>query len=342
MIPPQSVTVEPPIMIRYRRLGRTNLQVSEIVFGGGFVGGMLVLADDDTRRRAIRRALDAGINWIDTAPLYAQGRSETALGWLLAEIEDRPYVSTKVELDVARLDDIAGQVERSVHESLQRLNRDAVDLLQLHNRIGDAAGNASQRAIGAHDILRDGGVADALERVREQGLTRFVGLTALGEAPAIVQVIDSARFDTAQVYYNMLNPSAARAMPPAWSGHGFSGVIDACTRHDVGVMGIRAFASGVLATDERHGREAVLTLDSDLDTEQRRAHAALKAVGDRYGTRAQTALRFALANRDLSCIIVGMAEPEHLEQAIAAAAEGELPPDAVARLEPVYEAGFEL
>jgi hypothetical protein len=53
-------------MIRYRRLGRTNLQVSEIVFGGGFVGGMPVLADDDTRRRAIRRALDADINWNDT------------------------------------------------------------------------------------------------------------------------------------------------------------------------------------------------------------------------------------------------------------------------------------
>jgi len=329
-------------MMRYRRLGRTNLDVSEIVFGGGYVGGMLVLADDDTRRRAIRRALDAGINWIDTAPLYGQGRSEKALGWLLAEIDDRPYLSTKVDLDVTRMDDARGQVERSVHDSLQRLNRDAVDLLQLHNRIGDAAGSTGQRAIGVHDILRDGGVADALERMREQGLTRFVGLTALGEAPAICQAIDSSRFDTAQVYYNMLNPSAARAMPPAWSGHDFSGVIAACKRNDVGVMGIRVFASGVLASDERHGREAVLTLHSDLDTEQRRARAALAAVGDRHGTRAQTALRFGLANRDLSCVIVGMAEPEHLEQAIAAAAAGELPPDAIARLEPVYESGFAL
>jgi L-galactose dehydrogenase/L-glyceraldehyde 3-phosphate reductase len=329
-------------MMRYRRLGRTNLDVSEIVFGGGYVGGMLVLADDDTRRRAIRRALDAGINWIDTAPLYGQGRSEKALGWLLAGIDDRPYLSTKVDLDVTRLDDARGQVERSVHDSLQRLNRDAVDLLQLHNRIGDAAGSTGQRAIGVHDILRDGGVADALERMREQGLTRFVGLTALGEAPAICQAIDSGRFDTAQVYYNMINPSAARAMPPAWSGHDFSGVIAACRRNDVGVMGIRVFASGVLASDERHGREAVLTLHSDLDTEQRRARAVLAAVGDRHGTRAQTALRFGLANRDLSCVIVGMAEPEHLEQAIAAAAAGELPPDAIARLEPVYESGFAL
>ncbi len=328
-------------MLRYHRLGRTGLDVSAIVFGGGFVGGMLVLKDDDTRRRALRRALDAGINWIDTAPLYGQGRSEEALGWLLEELDDRPYLSTKVELRADDLDDVPGAIERSVHASLTRLKRDSVDLLQLHNRIGDARGDGSQRDVTVDDVLRDGGIADGLERMREQGLTRHVGLTALGDAPAICRVIDSGRFDTAQVYYNMLNPSAARRMPPAWHGHDFSGVIDACRRQDAGVMGIRIFASGVLATDERHGREAVLTRDSELDVEARRARAALAAVGTRYGTRAQTALRFGLANRDLHCIIVGMAEPEHLDEAIAAAEAGPLPPDAIERLEPVYESGFE-
>ena len=88
--------------MKYRKFGRTGLEISEIVFGGGKVGGILIDADDDTRRKAIRRALDAGINWIDTAAQYGEGRSETALGWLLGEIDDQPYLSTKFRIDPAR------------------------------------------------------------------------------------------------------------------------------------------------------------------------------------------------------------------------------------------------
>jgi L-galactose dehydrogenase/L-glyceraldehyde 3-phosphate reductase len=317
--------------VKTRRFGRTGLQVSEVVFGAGFVGGIIVLADDDTRRRVLRRALDAGINWIDTAPLYGQGRSEEALGWLLAEIPDKPYLSTKVRLDLSKPGDLPGQIERSLHESLKRLRRDSVDLLQLHNAI-DAA--------GVEHLLKKGGAADGLERMREQGLTRFVGLTALGQAPAIVRAIDSGRFDSAQVYYNLLNPSAARAMPAGWSGHDFSGVCAACKRHEVAMMNIRVFASGVLATDERHGREVVLTEDSDLDVEAKRAQVALAALGTGHGTRAQTALRFSLANPDLACVVIGLAEPSHLEEAIAAEAMGPLPAQAIAKLEAVYAKGF--
>jgi L-galactose dehydrogenase/L-glyceraldehyde 3-phosphate reductase len=317
--------------MRTRRFGRSGLQVSQVVLGAGYVGGIIVLADDDTRRRVLRRALDAGINWIDTAPLYGQGRSEEALGWLLAEIPDKPCLSTKVRLDLSKPGDLSGQIERSLHESLKRLRRDSVDLLQLHNAI-DAA--------GAEHLLKKGGAADGLERMREQGLTRFVGLTALGEAPAIVRALDSGRFDSAQVYYNLLNPSAARAMPAGWSGHDFSGVCAACKRHDVAMMNIRVFASGVLATDERHGREVVLTEHSDLDVEAKRAHAVLAALGTGYGTRAQAALRFSLANPDLACVVIGLAEPSHLEEAIAAEAAGPLPAEAIARLDAVYAKGF--
>ena len=119
--------------MRYRTFGRTGLQVSELVFGGGWVGGLLIHQDDDTKLKALRRAMEAGINWIDTAPSYGQTRSEQVLGWLLGEIGDKPHLSTKVRLDTARLHDIAGQVERSIHESLDyraslaRLNRAAAN-----------------------------------------------------------------------------------------------------------------------------------------------------------------------------------------------------------------------
>ena len=69
--------------MKAREFGRTGLEVSELVLGGGAVGGILVHAGGDAKLEALRRALAAGINWIDTAPSYGQGRSETALGWLL-------------------------------------------------------------------------------------------------------------------------------------------------------------------------------------------------------------------------------------------------------------------
>jgi L-galactose dehydrogenase/L-glyceraldehyde 3-phosphate reductase len=327
--------------MKIRRFGRTGLQVSQVEFGAGFVGGIIVLADDDTKRRVLRRALDAGINWIDTAPLYGQGRSEEALGWLLPEIKDKkPYLSTKVRLDLAKLSDIPSEIEKSVHESLKRLKRDSVDLLQLHNQIGAKTGSGVLGAISLDDVLKKGGVADGLETMREQGLTRYIGLTALGEAPAIVQAIDTGRFDSAQVYYNLLNPSAARAMPKGWVGHDFAGVCAACQRHDVAMMNIRVFASGVLATDERHGREIALTENSALEVETKRAHAALAALGTGHGTRAQTALRFPLANPDLACVVIGLGEPSHLDEAIAAEAMGPLPADAIQKLEAVYAKGF--
>jgi L-galactose dehydrogenase/L-glyceraldehyde 3-phosphate reductase len=325
--------------MRQRPFGRTGLQVSELVFGGGWVGGILIHQDDATKRAALRRALDAGINWIDTAPSYGDGRSEEALGWLLQEVAERPYLSTKVRLDLARLDDIAGQVEASLEQSLRRLRCAAVELLQLHNPIG---AETSGPRIGVDQVLRTGGVADALDRLREQGLARFTGITAFGEAAACREVIASGRFDSAQIYYNMLNPSAGQDMPPAWRGHDLRGLIAACKAERVAVMNIRVLAAGVLATDQRHGREVPMSDAAPLATEEARARAVFARLGERYGSRAQTAIRFALANPDISCVLVGMAELAHLEEALAAAAIGPLPEQARRELDEVYRSNFGL
>jgi L-galactose dehydrogenase/L-glyceraldehyde 3-phosphate reductase len=323
--------------MQYRTFGRSGLRVSEVVFGGGWVGGVLIHQDDDTKLRTLRRAMEAGINWVDTAPTYGKGQSEQALGWLLNELHTQPYLSTKVYLDTTQLDDIPGQVERSVQESLRRLNRSSVDLLLLHNPIEQAAGGG---AVALEHVLGPNGAADALDRVREQGLARYIGFTALGDAAACRQAVQSGRFDAAQVYYNLLNPSAARAMPPAWTGQDFGGLIAACKAQGAAVMAIRVFAAGVLASDVRHGREVVITQAADVATEETRARAVFAQLRDRYGTRAQAALRFVLSNPDVSCAIVGLAEPAHLEEALAGQALGPLPQEAMAALERVYAAGF--
>ena len=318
-----------------RNFGNTDIKTSAVVFGGGFVGGILINADDGTRRKAIRMALDGGVNWIDTAPMYGQGKSEEAIGWLLKEINEDPIVSTKVNLDTTRLEDIAGQVEESLTTSLQLLDRDAVDVVHLHNCITPTTGG---RNLEVERVIGPGGALEALEAMRDQGLTRYTGITARGDTACCTEVVNTGRVQSAQVYYNMINPSAARGSGHGFPGQSFAGLLEACRAHGVGTMGIRVFAAGILATDVRHGREIIITDDTDVSSEEARTRTAfsklgMEAKGDTlYGTRAETALRYVLAEPMIDCAIVGLAELDHLRQVLNAAAAGPLPSTAVAVL----------
>ncbi len=167
-----------------------------------------------------------------------------------------------------------------------------------------------------------------------------MGITGIGEAPAVCEVINSGRFDSTQVYYNLLNPSAARPMPKAWSGHDMGGIIAACRANGVAVMAIRIFAAGIIATDERTGRESMLTDNTVLAEEVRKATAVFDTIGADQGTRAQVALRFVLSNPDVSCAIIGMAELHHIDEALQAVEMGPLPAPVLARLDALYESDF--
>lgn len=323
--------------MKHRTFGRSGIKVSEIIFGAGAVGGILIHKDDATKREAIRRALAGGINWIDTAAQYGNGKSEEALGWLLPEAGATPYLSTKFGLDVENLKDIPAQIEARLMASLARLKRPSVDLLQLHNRIGSKPGG---RVMAVEQILGKNGVADGLDRLREKGLIRHMGITAIGEAASVCEVIRSKRFDSAQVYYNLLNPSAGRSMPKAWTGQNLGGIIEACRANNVAVMAIRIFAAGVIATDERTGRESVLIADTSVAEDERKTKAVFDAIGTGQGTRAQVALRFVLANPDVSCAVIGSAELHHIDEALQAAEMGPLLPHVLARLDALYENDF--
>lgn len=332
--------------MKYNTYGRTGLKVSEIVIGGGNVGGLFIYGDEQTRRVAFRRALDLGINWIDTAPQYGDGISEENLGALLAECDPRPFISTKVRLEQDQLDDIPRAIEDSLRGSLKRLRLDSVDLLQLHNNIGT---HAKGRTITLDHVLGPGGVADGLDRLRDQGLIRFTGFTAKGDSESCRLAADSGRFDSAQVIYNLLNPSARRdlpdpaasgAMPPLWRGQDFAGLMAACHRHGTATMVIRVFAAGIIATDARTGRESILTENTEIGEEERRARAVFAALGDTWGNRAQTAVRFALAEPRVACVNIGISEPGHIDEAVSAAALGPLPGGALEKLNALYKTDF--
>jgi D-threo-aldose 1-dehydrogenase len=182
-----------------------------------------------------------------------------------------------------------------------------------------------------------------LTRLKEEGAIGAFGLTAAGEMPAVRQVIDSGRFDTAQIYYNMINPSAAwDRVPAGWGTDNLSGLVAACRRHDMGMMNIRVFAGGSLASSRRHGREFVMFPGADLESEDKRAAALRRVLGDGYGTPAQVALRFALAKTDFACHVIGIADLAQLDEALAAIRMGRLPREALANLESVWANNFEM
>jgi aryl-alcohol dehydrogenase-like predicted oxidoreductase len=328
-------------MMRKNLLGRSGLLISEVALGGGVTGGILIQGDEITRVTALRRAVAAGINWIDTAALYGDGASEATIGRHISTLQPRPYVSTKIRIERDQMNDIPGAIERGLEASLKRLGLDRIALFQLHNQLGEAVGD--RPSLTSEQVLRRDGVADTFDRLKEQGLFDATGITAAGETPAILEVIESDRFDCAQVYYNAINPSAAWSRAHRnWKAQDFTGVMAACFRQNMGTLNIRVWAGGPLANPARPERLAVLTSGTDLDNEVRCAEAVRRALGDKYGTPAQTALRFALGNHDLSTRVIGIAQLRQLDEAIAAVEAGPLPEEATDILERLWATDFRM
>jgi aryl-alcohol dehydrogenase-like predicted oxidoreductase len=191
-----------------RIFGRTGLELSVLGFGCCAVGGLMVRGDPVDQERTISRAIAAGVNYFDTAAQYGNGESEKNLGRILQQLKpSNAVVGTKVRLPSSSFGHIADAVARSLEGSLTRLRRDRVDIFHLHNAITESGGG---EALSVQQVL--GEVVPAFERLRQQGKIRFLGITAIGDTATLYRVIGA--FDSAQVVYNMLNPSAGTELPP--------------------------------------------------------------------------------------------------------------------------------
>ena len=321
-----------------RALGRTGLSVSALGFGCGNVGGLMVRGAPAEQERAVARAIDLGINYFDTAPSYGDGQSETNLGRVLKTLSARVYVGTKFRLAPADLSNAPAAVEKSLDESLARLRRDQVDLLQLHNPIRSAR-DASGVTTG--DVLD--AIVPALQRLRQAGKIRFYGITALGDTFAIHGVLGAGAVHTAQVALNLLNPSAGRSVPAGFPAQDFHDIIGIARQRGTGTIVIRVFAAGALSgTMERHPT-AVPAVDPiasgpDYQADVRRAAAFGALVKDGLvGSVVEAALRFALTVDGVSTVLLGYSSQEHLETAAAAVNRGPLPTAALDRLETIWQ-----
>jgi L-galactose dehydrogenase/L-glyceraldehyde 3-phosphate reductase len=319
--------------MRTRTLGRTGLTVSVLGLGCGAVGGLMVRGSAADQERVVARALECGITYFDTAPAYGDGQSETNLGRVLARLKPQLLLGTKLRLKAEQKSDIAAAVAAGIEASLRRLGRDHVDLYQLHNPItSDGAG-----ATLTPRMVLDA-VVPAFQSLRAQGKTRFIGITAIGDTPALHELVAAGAFDTAQVAYNMLNPSMSAALPPGYPGQDYARLLDRMQQAGMGAIGIRALAGGALSgAMARHpiASPPPEPIGSGAD------YAADVAMAQRFralvdeghaATLPEAAIRFATGNPAIATTLIGIATVEEFESAAAAVAKGDLPAAALSRL----------
>ena len=324
--------------MKIRRFGRTEFNISQLTFGGGWVGGILIDPDKEIMHKALSLASEKGVNWIDTAEAYSEGKSEKNIGDLLPLFSnDKFQISTKARLDPNSSESIASQIDRKIDASLGRLQRNFVELYQLHNRIQNIS---DKNNFSVKDILKKGGVADAMEKFKSDGRIKSIGITALGDIDAINEVVLSDYFDVAQIYYNLLNPSASFSSPENWSDHNFSNLIKNCISKDMGLMNIRIYAAGYLATDKRHGREIPVTFGIDETELNKRVEKINFILKDIQGTNAQKALRYGLSNENMSTIVIGLAKISHLEEALEGYEIGSLDEEILKKIEELQNNNF--
>jgi aryl-alcohol dehydrogenase-like predicted oxidoreductase len=321
--------------MNYRKFGNTGIEVSEIGFGCGDVGGLMVRGEHAYQVRAVARAMELGINYFDTASRYGGGQSETNLGRVLKELSAEVYVGTKYSLGEADPNDLKAGVIQSVEASLKRLGREQVDLIQLHDRISSQT-DVSVRAITVSDVL--GEVREALEVLKFQGKVRFYGMTGVGEPKGIHEVVASGLVSTVQTVYNLINASAGAAAPAGFDMPDYARLIDLSAEKNVGVIVIRVLAAGALTgTSVRHpvAVQTVAPIGSGRDFQQDESRARQFAfiVDEGFaGDMPEASIRFALSNPGVSTVLVGYSDLEHLEKSVQYAAKGPLPAEALARL----------
>jgi aryl-alcohol dehydrogenase-like predicted oxidoreductase len=308
--------------MQVRPLGATGLTVSAVAFGAGPVSGLWTCRERERQQAVVRRAIDVGINWFDTAATYGNGTSETALGETLPP-EAPVQIATKVRLRVTDETDLRPLVVASVRESLARLRRPRVTLLQVHNAI---TWNREDQptSITPDDVLGPRGVLAGMDEVRQLGWTEHFGLTGIGDAEALRVLLRSGRFGAIQAPLHLLNPSALRQTPRALCDPDYGGFLRDASDVGVGVFAIRVFAAGALlgAAPSAHTRTTPFFPLSLYERDLARARRLQARVGSPAALR-ELALRYALSQPQVSSAIIGFGAVDHVDEAARIAA---LPP----------------
>jgi aryl-alcohol dehydrogenase-like predicted oxidoreductase len=298
--------------LRTSPLGATGLEITRVGFGAWAIGGGgwefgWGPQHDDESIAAIHRALDLGVNWIDTAAAYGFGRSEQVVGRALQGLAERPYVFTKSSL----LDDGTRHVRhvlkrdsilREAEASLRRLGVDAIDLYQIHWPIPD-------------EDIEEGWAAMA--ELKERGLVRHIGVSNFS-ARQLRRIASIAPVETIQPPYSLIDRAAEAEILPL------------AQREGIGVIVYSPMGSGLLTGGITRERIAAMPADDWRKTDPRFTEpqlsrhlalaARLQAVAARHGTTpGAVAIAWTLRNPAVDGAIAGFRRPAQVDPILAAA-----------------------
>lgn len=272
-----------------RRLGRTHMHTSVLSLGGVGLGGFYGPADEGAAIATIHRALDIGINYLDTSPLYMD--SERRFGIALRDVpRDRYYLSTKMGTHPARRGDYSADATRwSIENSLALLGTRYVDLLMVHDPPDIEA------------PLAPGAAFDVLHEYKREGVCSAVGLGQRNH-DFHRRAIDAGKVDAILTFadYNLVRQTAAR-------------LIDEAASAGVGVILAQAVLAGLLAGPDPAGDERLRN-----HPDYAAARRWWEWAREREVSILAVALQFALRNPNVSCVLVGAKTPKEIEENLAA------------------------
>ncbi len=312
--------------MKYRPLGSTGLQVSEISFGAGPVSALMTGSDQDRQRAVVARAVELGINWFDTAAGYGNGQSEASLGAVFASLPllQPVHVATKVRLQLDQETDLRPLVVASVRASLQRLQLPRIALLQLHNSITPRRDD-EPTSLTPEDVLGPHGVLAALQDLRAEGLVEHFGLTGIGHPQSLCDVMQSRQFATIQAPFHLLNPSALVDVPSGSCQPDYRGFLQTAHRLGLGIFAIRVFAAGALlgAPPSAHTKKTPFFPLALYERDLSRAGKLAESFGG-FSSLQDAALRYVLTRPEIASAIVGFGDPAHVDAAAQISQHGPL------------------
>ncbi|HTK99606.1 MAG TPA: aldo/keto reductase family protein [Pseudomonadales bacterium] len=295
--------------MKYRKLGASDLRVSEISLGSWLTYGVAV--DRERAVACVDRAFDLGINFIDTANAYGRGAAESLLGEVLARRPRNSYVlATKVYFPMSATDQglSRAQIEKQLDASLKRLRTDVIDLYQCHR-------------YDANTPLQE--TMDALTRAVQSGKVRYIGFSEWSPAQieAAAKMANVERFVSSQPHYSLLWRRPEGKVFPLCASNGISQIVFSPLAQ--GVLSGKYLPGAKVPEDSRAGSDSMgQFIGSFMRTPVLEAVQKLKPLAREAGcTLSQFALAWILREPNVASAIVGASRPEQLDENAAASAK---------------------
>ncbi|MCA1731834.1 MAG: aldo/keto reductase [Actinobacteria bacterium] len=311
--------------MHYRQLGSTGLEISEVGFGTWGMGKDEWLgAEDNESLRALHKAIDLGLNFIDTALRYGEGHSERLVGQVLRERDETVYVATKVPPSNLewparpglRAEEIfpRSYVKECTETSLKNLGLDTIDVQQFH--------------VWQDEWVGEGDWLEAVDELKKEGKIRFFGVSINDHEPQnAIKLIETGVVDTVQVIYNIFEQSPEDELLPL------------CQERGVGVIVRVPFDEGGLTgriTPDTEFEEGDFRNDYFRGERKREVYERFQRIAQELGVEegkiSEIALRYILSHPAVSTVIPGMRSVRNVERNMAVADGKGLPTEQVQKL----------